>query len=117
MPNRSYHQQLSAIVAALAIVVFGLPGTGTVVNQIALAQSQSLFVALADADGVPITDLGPQDVVIEMDGEHSETINIEMTKYPARVTIFVDNGVAILRGLADMREGVNLFLDEIDSDI
>ena len=105
---------LTSALLALVVIVFGAPWTMT--SKVVSAQSQ-LFVALTDADGVPITDLTPKDVVVEVDGKHSETLNLEPIDWPVRVTEFVDNGSASLTALADMREGLRLFVDELPLDI
>lgn len=85
-------------------------------SQVVSAQSQ-LFVALTDAAGVPITDLTRTDLVVEADGEHSETLDVELVQWPVRVTVFVDNGIASLNHLADMREGLRLFVEEMPPDV
>ena len=92
------------------LVLFGAPVT--------FAQSPSLFVSFTDAnDGTPVTDITADEVVIEVDGVHGETLNLEPIDWPVRVTIFVDNGVASVPALADMREGVTLFLEEMPPDV
>jgi hypothetical protein len=105
---------LAGVLLALVFVVLGAPWVMT--SQVVSAQSQ-LFVAVADADGAPITDLTIADLIVSMDDEYSETLNVELIEWPVRVTVFVDNGVASLRHLSDMREGLRLFLDEIPPDV
>ena len=100
---------LTGVLLALVLVV-------TVTSQVVSAQSQ-LFVALADSAGDPITNLTLTDLVVEVDGKNSETLNVERIEWPVRVTVFVDNGVASVRHLADMREGLRLFLDEMPLDV
>ncbi len=104
---------------ALVLVVFGAPLVAPLVmtSQVVSAQSLQLFVALTDSDGAPITDLTPTDIIVEMDGEHSETLNVEPIDWPVRVTVFLDNGIAAVRHLADMREGLRLFVEEIPPDV
>ena len=91
---------------ALMLFVFGEPCT----NQVVSAQSQSFFISFTDADGVPVTDLNRQEVVVELDGERGETLNLEPIDWPVRVTVFIDNGIGTRPVLDDMREGVALFL-------
>ena len=54
---------------------------------------------------------------MEVDGKHGETLNLEPIDWPVRVTVFVDNGQASLPALADMREGLRLFVDRLPLDI
>ena len=116
MTKPSRCRYLTSALLALVLVVFGAPWTWTMTSQVVSAQSQ-LFVALTDADGVPITDLTSKDLVVEVDGEQSETLNLEPIDWPVRVTVFVDNASASLSALADMREGLRLFVDELPLDI
>lgn len=104
-------RRLGGVLLALVLVA-----TVSTTSQVVSAQSQ-LYVALADAAGDPITDLTRTDLVVEVDGKHSETLNVERIEWPVRVTVFVDNGIASLRHLADMREGLRLFLDEMPLDV
>ena len=105
---------LVTVLLALVLVVFGAPLVMT--SQVVSAQNQ-LFVAFTDADGVPITDMGPKEMVVEVDGEHSETLNLEPIDWPVRVTVFIDNGEGSVPALDHMREGARLFLDALPPDI
>ena len=81
---------LAAVLAALVLIACGAPWTSRVVS----AQSQSFYVSVTDTDGVPITDMRPEEVIVESDGEQRETLNLEPIDWPVRVTVFVDNGLA-----------------------
>ncbi len=98
---------------ALVLIVFGAPCTSQAVS----AQIQSLFISFTDADGVPVTDLTRQEVVVESDGERCETLDFEPIDWPVRVTVFVDNGVGTRPVLDDMREGLRLFVDALPPDV
>ncbi len=106
---------LTGALLALILIVFGAPWTNT--SQVVSAQSQSFFVSFTDADGVPVTDMTAQEVVVEMDGEHGQTLSLEPIDWPVRVTVFVDNGLTSLPALDHMREGVRLFLDALPPDV
>ena len=54
---------------------------------------------------------------MEVDGKHGETLNLEPIDWPVRVTVFVDNGQVSLPALADMREGLRLYVDKLPLDI
>ena len=106
---------LTGTLLALVLIVFGAPWTKT--SQVARAQTQSLFVSFTDADGVPVTDLTRQDVVVELDGERAETLNLEPIDWPVRVTVFVDNGIGARPLLDHMREGLRLFVNALPPDV
>jgi len=102
---------VSSALVALALVLLGAPA--------ALAQDDpSFFVSFIDSnDGTPVTDMEADEVVVEVDGVHDTTLNLEPIDWPVRVTVFVDNGLASPPALADMREGVRLFLDELPPEV
>ena len=100
---------------ALVVIVFGAPWTMT--SHVVSAQNQSLFVAFADGDGVPITDMTAEEFVVEVDGKQGETLNLEPVDRPVRVTVFVDNGRGSIRALDHMREGLRLFLEPLLPDV
>ena len=108
-------RHLTGALLALVLIVFGVPWTKT--SQVVSAQSGSFFVSFTDADGVPVTDLTRQEVIVELDGEPGETLDLEPIDWPVRVTVFIDNGIGTRPVLDDMREGVSLFLDALPPDV
>ena len=104
---------LAAVLAALVLIACGAPWTSRVVS----AQSQSFYVSVTDTDGVPITDMRPEEVIVESDGEQRETLNLEPIDWPVRVTVFVDNGLASPPALDHMREGLRLFVDALPQEV
>ena len=104
---------LAAVLVALVLIACGAPWTSQVVS----AQSQSLFLSVTDTDGVPITDLRPEEVIVESDGEQRETLNLEPIDWPVRVTVFVDNGLASPPALDHMREGLRLFVNALPQEV
>lgn len=99
---------------AVVLILFGSPWMR---NQVASAQSQSLFISFTDPDGIPVTDLTAEDVVVELDGELAETLDLEPIDWPVRVTVFVDNGEGTRPMLDDMREGLELFVDVLPREV
>ena len=106
---------LTGALLAFVLIVFGAPWTET--GQVVSAQSQSFFVSFTDAEGLPVTDLTREEVFVELDGERSETLNLEPIDWPLRVTVFVDNGTGTRPMLDDMREGLELFVDALPRDV
>ena len=100
---------------ALALIVFGVPGATS--QQVAVAQSQVLFVSIVDADGEPVTDLTAEEVTVQWDGEACETLNLEPIDWPVRVTVFVDNGEGGRQAVGQMREGLKGFVDAIPDEV
>ena len=104
---------LAGPLIALTLIVFAAPWT----SRVAWAQTGSFFVSFTDANGAPVTDLRAEEVVVEMDGEHGETLNLEPIDWPVRVTVFIDNGIGTRPVLDDMREGVRLFVEALPPEV
>lgn len=101
---------ITNVLVALALLALAAP--------VVSAQPPSFFVSFTSTeDGSPVTDLTAEEVVVEVDGEHGETLSLEPIDWPVRVTVFVDNGLASPPALADMREGVRLFVEALPPDI
>ena len=106
-------RSLGGALVALALIAFGAPWTSQVVS----AQSQSFFLSVTDPEGVPVTDMAREEVIVETDGEQSETLSLEPIDWPVRVTVFVDNGLASPPLLDHMREGLRRFVEALPPDI
>ncbi|MBM40865.1 MAG: hypothetical protein CL483_02930 [Acidobacteria bacterium] len=109
----SCRRRLTAGLLTVGLFAWGVAGTSDVV----LAQSRSFFISFADADGVPVTDLTREDVVVELDGELAETLSLEPIDWPVRVTVFVDNGINTRPMLDDIREGLEGFVAALVPDV
>ena len=98
----------------LVLIGFGAPrATGRVV----LAQSQILFVSIVDDDGEPVTDLAPEEVTVQWDGENGETLSLELLDWPVRVTVFVDNGEGGQAAAPQIRDGLRRFVDVLPAEV
>ena len=104
---------LAGTLFAVALLVFGAPWTSQVVS----AQSRSFFLSVTDAEGTPITDMQREEVIVDTDGERSETLSLEPIDWPVRVSVFVDNGLASPPILDHVREGVRLFVETLPLEV
>ena len=113
MTAHTLRRRLIGSVVAGSLVLGGAPwAVGT-----ASAQEQSLYIAFADGNGEPVTDMTPGDVVIQWDGALCDIVELEPVNWPARVTVYVDNATESQAALPDMREGLRLFLNALPPDI
>ena len=110
MTTHTPHQLLVGVVFAASLVVCGA-------NQTAAADDLTIFVALTDSEGEPVTDLAAKDFAILWDGVACDILEIEPLNRPVRVTVYFDNATESVAALPDMREGVRLFLDALPPDI
>ena len=107
-------RRVAGALLALAVIDSGAPwSTSTVV----LAQTHVLFVSVVDSDGEPVTDLEPDELVVQWDGENGQTLDLEPVSLPVRVTVLIDNAEDTRAALQHMREGLRGFLDAIPKDV
>lgn len=82
------------------------------------AQSQFQFVISAtDANGVPVTDVTPAEILMSENGVANEIVKVEPFKLPVRLTIAVDNGMASADALAHYRTGLTAMVKALPEDV
>ncbi len=80
------------------------------------AQTPQVFqfvVSATNADGVPVADLGRDDVVMSENGERQKVTRVEPLSIPIKVTIAVDNGLESSDAIAHYRAGLKGFIDAL----
>ena len=103
--------------AALLALVLSVGGAPWLPRSVVLAQSQTLFVSVVDSAGEPVTDLGPEELVVQWGGMDCETLNLEPVRWPVRVTLFVDNGQGTSGGIEHVKDGLRGFLREMPNGV
>jgi hypothetical protein len=63
-------------------------------------------VSATNADGMPVADLGPDDIVMSEDGVRQKIAKVEQVAIPSKVTIAVDNGLESSDAIAHYRIGL-----------
>ena len=86
-------------------------------NQVVQAQEQVLYLSIVDSSGTPITDVDENEIVVQWDGEDTETLEFEQPGWPLRVTVFIDNSNAAILAVPQMREGLRAFLTELPGEV
>jgi hypothetical protein len=95
-----------AMLAALAFVVLeGQP------NQF------QFVVGATDANGVPVTDLKANEVVMTENGAPATILKVEPYKVPVKLTVGIDNGPDSREALSHYRSGLKGLVDALPSDI
>ena len=107
------HRPAVSTLIALVLMIWAVPWHG----RVALAQNQVLFLSVVDEAGEPVTDLQPDDVVVQWDGENSRTLQLDPVNLPVRVTVIIDNGESAREALQHMREGLDGFLTAMPEDV
>ena len=107
------HRPAVSTLITLGLLIWAAPWHG----RVALAQNQVLFISVVDEAGEPVTDLQPEDVVVQWDGQESQTLELEPVNLPVRVTVFIDNGESAREALQHMREGLKGFVTALPEDV
>jgi hypothetical protein len=98
--------------AAIASIVAAVLAAGAPVRAGQQAASRLVLASVADARNRPLADLGPDDFVINENGEQREVISVYDADYP--VVVLVDNSAGANGNLAAMREAVASFLNRLN---
>ncbi len=101
-------------VLTLSLVMLGGPW---VASQVVQAQEYQLFLSVTDANGMPVTDLEDDEVVVQWDGEDADIRDMDSLEWPVQLTILVDNSEGASDGIEDMREGLKAMLAVIPEDV
>jgi len=82
------------------------------------AQTTFTFVISAtSADGAPVADLRPDDVLMTENGVKQEVVKVEPLSIPMKLTIAVDNGIDSEDALAHYRNGLTGMVEALPPDV
>lgn len=92
----------AALVAVLAVVATVMPR--------AQANPRAMYVSVVDAQGKPVTDLGPADFIVHEDGVAREVLTAAPATTPVQAALLVDNSQAARDIIQDERRGLEAFV-------
>jgi hypothetical protein len=72
---------------------------------------------VTNADGTPVADLGPDDVVMSEDGVRQKVAKAEPVAIPIKLTIAVDNGLESSDAIAHYRTGLKGLVEALPPDV
>jgi hypothetical protein len=75
------------------------------------------YVTATNAEGVPVKDLGPDDVIMSENGVRQKVARIEPVSIPIKLTIAVDNGLESAEALAHYRIGLKGLVEALPPDV
>jgi hypothetical protein len=84
------------------------------------AQTPQVFqfiVSAIDVDGMPVSDLGPGDIVMSENGERQKIAKVEPIAIPMKLTIAVDNGLESADAIAHYRTGLAGLVQALPADV
>jgi len=99
-------------------LVAGLIALTAAISSTVVAQEEiQLVISARDAEGRPVTDLTPYDVVIVENGVGYPIQKVEPFHIPVKVTIAVDNGILSREALGQYRSGLEGLVNALPADV
>jgi hypothetical protein len=99
--------------AAGALVLVMVPGMVTVAGQ----ERFQFVVSASDAQGQPVTDIKPEEVVMSENGTANKIVKVEPFRIPVKLTIAVDNGPLSREPLAHYRSGLTDMVKALPAEV
>jgi hypothetical protein len=84
------------------------------------AQTPQVFqfvVSATDGDGMPVTDIRREDILMSEDGVSQEVVKVEPLAIPMKLTIAVDNGIDSGDAIAHYRSGLTGLVQALPPDV
>src|SRR5215467_6003439 len=75
------------------------------------------YVSATNADGMPVKDLRPDDVIMSENGVRQTVAKVEPVSVPIKVTITVDNGLESADAIAHYRVGLKGLIEALPPDV
>jgi hypothetical protein len=106
----SFNRGLAAVAAAVV-------ASASVWLSAQTPQVFQFFVSARDAAGAPVTDLGPEDILMSENGVRQQIAKVEPLAIPMKLTIAVDNGLDSGDVLAHYRSGLKGLVEALPPDV
>jgi hypothetical protein len=75
------------------------------------------YITATNAEGVPVKDLGPDDVIMSENGVRQKVAKVEPVSVPIKLTIAVDNGLESAEAIAHYRIGLKGLVEALPPDV
>ena len=83
----------------------------------AQGQQFQFVISAVDANGNPVTDLKPEEVVMTEAGMPAKVVKVEPFKVPVKLTVTIDNGSNTNEALAHYRTGLTGMIETLPPDV
>jgi hypothetical protein len=75
------------------------------------------YISATNADGMPVKELGPDDVIMSENGVKQKIAKVEPVSVPIKLTIAVDNGLESSDAIAHYRVGLKGLVEALPPDV
>jgi hypothetical protein len=75
------------------------------------------YITATNAEGIPVKDLGPDDVIMSENGVRQKVAKVEPVSIPIKLTIAVDNGLESAEAIAHYRVGLKGLVEALPPDV
>jgi VWFA-related protein len=100
-----------ALILALAALVLPAPTGPSGPQEQAAGRTRTIYVSVQGRDGMPLAGLTRGDILVREDGVAREVLKVERATAPVQVMLLVDDSAAADPMIADLRRGLNAFVD------
>jgi VWFA-related protein len=102
---------LPALIVALAALVPPQTAGSSGAQDRAAARTRAIYVSVQGRDGAPLAGLTRDDFAVREDGVAREVLKVERATSPVQIMLLVDDSAAADPIVADLRRGLNAFVD------
>lgn len=92
------------VLVSCGFVVAGLAWSTGVLS--AQGSQLQFVVGATDAQGEPVTDLKPEEVIMSENGKPGKVVSLEPFRIPVKLTLGIDNGIGSREAIAHYRSGL-----------
>jgi VWFA-related protein len=100
---------------SVKVVLTALLIASTLPGPAAAAAEREVVISVLDTKKSPVTDLAPGDIVVREDGVAREVLRVRKAAAPLTIALLVDDSAAASPAIADIRTGLQVFLDALDA--
>lgn len=111
--GRPYTRSMTRGYQLATALVLGAATLSLSVSLTAQDRQRGMYVSIVDNKGVPVENIGPNDVLIREDGTAREVLRVQPATDPIDIALLVDTSTAARTFVSDYRLAIPAFLDVV----
>jgi VWFA-related protein len=100
---------------SVKVVLIAVLIASTLPASAAAAAEREIVISALDAKKAPVAALAPGDITVREDGVAREVLRIRKATAPLTIALMVDDSAAASPAIADIRSGLQAFIDALDA--